>query len=57
MVHWLVDVAIGNEDDGTLAGDAVDVHDDVDVDVDRTVRTMDAIARSLEISAGGSPAP
>ena len=53
-MQWLVDVAIGEEDDGTRAGDAVDVHDDVGFD--RTVRTMDAMARSLEISAGGSAA-
>ncbi len=54
VVRWSVDLALGVDDgDGTLFVDAVDVHDDVDFAA--AVARMDAMVRSLEITAGDRP--
>lgn len=54
IVRWIVDLSIGPDDDArTLFVDAVDVDDEVDFD--RAVVVLDAMARSLDIRAGDEP--
>ncbi len=54
VVRWMVDLSTGTDDGaGTLFLDAIDVRDDVDFA--RAVVVLDAMARSLDVTAGDQP--